>query len=136
MLELSSSSKLASCAYQRTYLALPTTTQAPLVTQQPTQAGSRRLGTYIGRALELGVNWPHLLVAQPPVWWDPCGLILGAWLRSEARLHFHYIKSRRCHGPRGSGGFEASTLEPQLPVTLISFAHSAAESAALNTYWT
>ena len=95
-----------------------------------------RLGTYIGRALELGVNWPHLLVAQPPIRWDPCGLVLGAWLRSEARLHFHYIKSRRCHGPEARAELRRASSSPKLPVTLVFFTHFAAESAALNTYWT
>ena len=39
----------------------------PLATLQPTQAGSMRLGTYLGRARDLGFNLLHPLVTQPPV---------------------------------------------------------------------
>ena len=87
--KLSSSSNGASCAYQYTYLALPTTARARWSPSNQRRRGPGAWARKIGRALELGVNWPRPLVAQPPVRRDPRGHVLGAWLRSEARLHFH-----------------------------------------------
>ena len=83
---------------------LSQTSQAPSVTPQPTQAGSMSAGRMGYCALELGVNWPHLLVAQPPVRRDP---VTGMSWAHGCALRYgstYTSKSRWCLVPQGSGG--------------------------------
>ena len=75
--------------------------------------GPSRLGTYIGRALRAQVN-----MTAPPG--RPASSQEGpegvSWVHGcTLRCSLHSSQSRWCRGPRGTGGVQASELQPRTP---------------------